>query len=222
MQNLTFGTEGPIMSGTWYNPNNGDSFTVHDSFFEDNQYVVQTTDGRFLKYDQIQNYVKSDKPLDMNALKLDKSQSKEPTVSDLPPEVMGLLETTHTAGDPYNSLGNIYEPSTIKNEPEILSGLNGRPILEMTNNAIIDKALSKRTMPDIQIGINWNKCPLKEMKMLIDLMDVKQEEVADWYVNNVNIENITQIVKSSLKSYIDELFNLVDEKKPKPKKKDKK
>ena len=217
MQNLTFGTEGPIMSGTWYNPNNGDSFTVQDSFFEDNQYVVQTTDGRFLKYEQIQNYIKSDKPLDMNALKLDKSQTNEPAVSDLPPEVMGLLETTD---DSYNSLGNIYEPSTIKNESEILSGLSGRPILEMTNNAIIDKALSKRTMPDIQIGINWNKCPLKEMKMLIDLMDVKQEEVADWYVNNVNVENITQIIKSSIKSYIDQLFNPVEEKKPK--KKDKK
>ena len=65
MNNLTFGTEGPIMEGTWYNPQTGDSFTVRNSFFEDNQYIVQTTDGRVLGYNQIQNYVKSDRPIEM-------------------------------------------------------------------------------------------------------------------------------------------------------------
>ena len=57
MNNLTFGMEGPIMDGTWYNTQTGDSFTVRNSFFEDNQYIVQTTDGRILRYDQIQNYI---------------------------------------------------------------------------------------------------------------------------------------------------------------------
>ena len=60
---LTFGSEGPMMEGTWYNPRTGDSFTVRDSFFEDNQFVITTTDGRYLKYEQIQDYIKSDKPI---------------------------------------------------------------------------------------------------------------------------------------------------------------
>ena len=42
---LTFGSEGPMMEGTWYNTRTGDSFTVRDSFFEDNQFVITTTDG---------------------------------------------------------------------------------------------------------------------------------------------------------------------------------
>ena len=35
MHNLIFNGEGPVMEGTWYNPNTGDAFTVRDSFFED-------------------------------------------------------------------------------------------------------------------------------------------------------------------------------------------
>ena len=44
---MMFGGEGPVMQGTWYNPNTGDAFTVRDSFFEDNQYVVTTTDDAY-------------------------------------------------------------------------------------------------------------------------------------------------------------------------------
>ena len=54
MQGINFNMEGPIMDGTWYNPNTGDSFTVRDSFFEDNQFMVSTMDGRVLNYNQIQ------------------------------------------------------------------------------------------------------------------------------------------------------------------------
>lgn len=200
MQNLTFGTEGPIMSGTWYNPNNGDSFTVQDSFFEDNQYVVQTTDGRFLKYDQIQNYIKSDKPLDMNNLRLDKSQAREPAVNDLPPEVMGLLEVDDLM--PSNPLGNLYEQVQ-----EPVTTAIPRTQANTSNYTIISKALSKRSLPDIQIGVDWNKCPLKEMKMLIDLMDVTEDEIIEWYINNIDVNTTTQMIKSSIKTYIQQLFN---------------
>ena len=51
---LMFGMEGPNMEGTWYNPQTGDSFTVRNSFFQDNQYLVQTTDGRVLTYEQLE------------------------------------------------------------------------------------------------------------------------------------------------------------------------
>lgn len=200
MQNLTFGTEGPIMSGTWYNPNNGDSFTVQDSFFEDNQYVVQTTDGRFLKYDQIQNYIKSDKLLDMNNLRLDKSQTQEPAVNDLPPEVMGLLEADDLILS--SPLGNLYEQVQ-----EPVTTAIPKTQANTSNYTIISKALSKRSLPDIQIGVDWNKCPLKEMKMLIDLMDVTEDEIIEWYINNIDVNTTTQMIKSSIKTYIQQLFN---------------
>ena len=37
---IMFGAQGPMMTGTWYNPNNGDSFTVRDCFFENNLYCI--------------------------------------------------------------------------------------------------------------------------------------------------------------------------------------
>jgi hypothetical protein len=199
MNGLTFNSEGPIMSGTWYNTITGDSFTVEDSFFEDNQYVVKTTDGRYLKYEQIQNYIKSDKPLDMNNLRLDKSQAQEP-VNDLPPEVMGLLETDDSILS--TPIGNLYGPVM---EPVFTAAPKTQA--NTSNYTIISKALSKRSLPDIQIGIDWNKCPLKEMKMLIDLMDVTEDEIIEWYINNIDVNTTTQIIKSSIKTYIQQLFN---------------
>lgn len=199
MNGLTFNSEGPIMSGTWYNTITGDSFTVEDSFFEDNQYVVKTTDGRYLKYEQIQNYIKSDKPLDMNNLRLDKSQAQEP-VNDLPPEVMGLLETDDSILS--TPIGNLYGPVM---EPVFTAAPKTQA--NTSNYTIISKALSKRSLPDIQIGIDWNKCPLKEMKMLIDLMDVTEDEIIEWYINSIDVNTTTQIIKSSIKTYIQQLFN---------------
>ena len=49
---MIFG-EGPILSGHWYNPSTGDSFTVKDTYFEDNNLYVITTDGRRMNYDMI-------------------------------------------------------------------------------------------------------------------------------------------------------------------------
>lgn len=200
MNGLTFNSDGPIMSGTWYNTITGDSFTVEDSFFEDNQYIVKTTDGRYLKYEQIQDYIKSDKPLDMNNLRLDKSQTQEPSVLDLPPEVMGLLEPDDLILS--NPLGNLYEQVQ-----EPVTTAIPKTQANTSNYIIISKALSKRTLPDIQIGVDWNKCPLKEMKMLIDLMDVTEEEIIDWYIDNIDVNTTTQIIKSSIKTYIQQLFN---------------
>ena len=51
--------DGPMLDGTWYNPKTGDSFTVRDTFFEDNNLIVMTTDGRRLDYNIISKYIKS-------------------------------------------------------------------------------------------------------------------------------------------------------------------
>jgi hypothetical protein len=60
---IMFNADAPTMDGHWYNPGSEDNFTVKDTFFEDGQYKVLTTDGRLLGYDQIQYYVKVDKPI---------------------------------------------------------------------------------------------------------------------------------------------------------------
>lgn len=204
---LTFGSEGPIMDGTWYNPQTGDSFTVRDSFFEDNQYVVMTTDGRLMKYDQMQNYIKSDKPIQMN--KPDKKQET------LPSEVADLLENTTNydilpedlamiQGQAPTSLGNLRDSMTTNPYP-----YNPNPTIQVassepinTNYDIISKALTKRSLPDFQIGIDWVECPVKEMNMLIELMDVRESEIVDWYLSQIDVVDTTAMIKEVIRDYL--------------------
>ena len=202
---LTFGSDGPMMEGTWYNTRTGDSFTVRDSFFEDNQFVITTTDGRYLKYEQIQDYIKSDKPIEM--------KKPEPKQDTLPAEVAGLLEDTNyddmiMADDlamiqGSTSLGNLYNTTTNPypyNPNPATQAVQSAPI--NTNYDIISKALSKRTLPDFQVGINWLACPVKEMNMLIDLMDVQEQEIIDWYLSQVDLQTTTLMIKEVIKDYL--------------------
>ena len=53
----------PMLDGTWYDPKTGNSITVRDTLFEDNNLVIVTTDGRRIPYSQMERYVKSDKPI---------------------------------------------------------------------------------------------------------------------------------------------------------------
>ena len=187
MNNLTFGTEGPIMEGTWYNPQTGDSFTVRDSFFEDTQFLVQTTDGRVLGYNQIRNYIKSDRPVEMQ---------KPATQLDIPTEVASILETDDgNLLKGYSPLGNLYDP--VESNPAYNVGY-----ADNSNLSIIEKALSKRTLPDFQIGVDWKNYPEREISMLMELMDVKEDEVIEWYLNRVDVATTTLMIKNVIKDYI--------------------
>lgn len=211
---LTFGSEGPMMEGTWYNTRTGDSFTVRDSFFEDNQFVITTTDGRYLKYEQIQDYIKSDKPIE-----IPKKQTKSDSIL-LPPEVAGLLEEENYndmimaddlamiqgQGQVPVSLGNLKDSMTTNPYPynpnPTMRVAQSTPVQVNTNYDIISKALSKRTLPDFQVGIEWLACPVKEMNMLIDLMDVQEQEIVDWYLSQVDIQTTTLMIKEVIKDYL--------------------
>lgn len=202
---VTFGMEGPMMEGTWYNTRTGDSFTVQNSFFEDNEFIVQTTDGRVLKYNQMQDYIKSDKPIEMP-----KKQTKSDSIL-LPPEVAGLLEDENydnmimeddlamIQGQQTLSLGSLTNKvdNLAENPMQVVVS---KPV--NTNYDIISKALSKRTLPDIQVGIDWLGFPVKEIEMLMDLMDVTEEEIVDWYLDQVDIVTTTAMIKEVIKDYI--------------------
>lgn len=213
MQDLTFGVDGPVMEGTWYNVKTGDSFTVRNSFFEDNQYIVQTTDGRVLNYNQIQNYIKSDKPIDIHQLNQQ---------DIIPAEVSSLIEP-----EP-NSLGNLMDSgmydyrhdSQTATQPVTLTNHN---TVDLTNHTVISKAMSKRTMPTINVDVKWKNFPIKEINMLIDLMDVTEEDIVDWYINNVDVDTVATQIKESIKKYLtDQLHPILNKPQDKPSKKNKK
>lgn len=202
---LMFGMEGPNMEGAWYNPQTGDSFTVRNSFFQDNQYIVQTTDGRILDYNTLQNYVQSDRPIEM--------PKPQPKKQQLPAEVEDLIADTDTVADT--------ETYLLPEDAELLSpktlGSLGQQVSQSVQTAgysqvvepvqiqdvsIINKALAKRSLPDIQVGIDWKDFPEREVNMLIDVMDIPYDAIVAWYMSRVDVNVVTACLRTAIEDYV--------------------
>lgn len=198
INNISFNGEGPVMSGTWYNPQTGDSFTVEDSYFQDNQYLVKTTDGRMLDYNFIQNYVKSDAPIP--------KQNTPTKVQSHPQEVLDMIQS---------------ETSILPEDQALISGnssvgpTNSYYINKSyTEDPIISRALSKKPLPKIDFNIDEKSFPKKAIDMLIEIMGVTEEEIVEWYINKIDINIIREGIKDSLRN----IFNVQkeNEKVPEP------
>lgn len=185
-QGMTFGTEGPVMSGTWYNPANGDKFTVADTFFEDNQLLVRTTDDRLLNYNIIQNYIQQSSTDTSTQISSERPQ--------LPREVMDLVEPVQDKL--YEPIGNLYyntqESVAIESKP--------------SNQPIVDKALSKTEIPELKIELVWTKYPEREIEMLKDIMDIPVDEIIQWYINKFDLNNIRQQISDSINKTLNNEF----------------
>lgn len=194
-----FTNDGPMMSGTWYNPTNGDSFTVADSFFQDNQYIVKTTDGRLLDYNFIQHYVKSDKPI-----------PKQPTVQKkekLPEEVANLLVNNNDEDIleedlqliSNNNLGNLKDNQ--RNNQEQKTPIQSTSNVS-TELVIVQKALSKTSEPLMNIDITWNNFPSKEIGLLTEVMDINVDDIISYYLSQIDMQGIYNNLATCLIEFI--------------------
>ena len=211
MQGVMFGGEGPIMQGTWYNPSTGDAFVVLDSYFEDNQYIVKTTDGRFLKYNQIQNYVQTEMSVEeLKRIEAEKKQRDTKRNDVVPPEVQSIIEGVNNSSDPWADM-MIPEDMDIHNNvlSKPLGNINERHIasvntstpaqtVENLNTAIIDKALKDAGKPKFTVTVNWEDYPEKQIELLKDVMNIPVEEILDWYLDNITIDELIDLVKDSI------------------------
>lgn len=205
MRGIMFNGDGPTMSGTWYNVKTGDSFTVRDTFFEDNRMVIQTMDGRMLDFERIQDYVQSNQPIEMPKKQEVLPAEVESLLGDNPSsgfemtndELMEIQALTNPSSH-QPKLGNIYNENNGLDEG--LGVVASTPIL--TNNSIIDKALSKRDLPNIQVGIDWDNFPSREINMLMELMDVDGMEIIDWYISKLDITSVRAMIADSLTQFI--------------------
>ena len=221
---MTFGSEGPLVQGTWINPNTGDSFTVRDSFFEDNQYVVTTTDGRYIRYDQLQHYIQAD-PKSVEGIK----QAAANKVKDepLPTEVSSLIATddniaeTMITPEDYELIYGSPNYGKSGREPitKSLGNLNdgarhiapayahaATPVAtalpENMNTAIIKKALNNTEQPKFNVVVDWDNYPTKQIEMLYDIMGISEEEILDWYLDNIQMDDVITAIKNGIKNRI--------------------
>ena len=200
---MMFGGEGPVMTGTWYNPHTGDAFTVRDSFFEDNQYVVTTTDGRYFRYDQLQNYIQSDMKLE----DLKKMKVENKPVEKLPAEVSNLIDDSDTSMllpedeeliKP-RSLGNIGNTPTVANYTP-RNEFKTTPV--NMNSTIIEKALKNSFMPNFDINVKWDNYPSKQIEMLKDIMEISPDEIVEWYLDNIKLDDFILAFKTAINDRI--------------------
>lgn len=219
MQGIQFNMEGPVMSGTWYNPKTGDSFTVRDTFFEDNNYIVITMDGRRLDYNFIQNYVKSDSPIP----KMEQPKKTNNT-PEIPQEV--LSEISNDMEDFILEDDMLLLQTKTAPQKEIISSKrinldnlsDNKTDSKPTNYYIIDKALSKVKKPKFELKCKWDKFPKQEIEMLKDIMDIDLSEIKDYIFEKFIDESYKEDLKKQLSKVISENLEISEEK-PSTKKK---
>lgn len=200
-QGIMFNGETPMMSGTWYNPSTGDSFIVRNTFFEDNQLIVQTMDGRMLNYNQLQHYVQSDGSLPQQ--KVEKPQFTQGVA--LPPEVSSLIEEDGILADDLmmisgvenKSLGNLY----VSHDGPTISDRD-------VNDIIISKALDKYGELKVDLSLDKNSFPKETIKMLVDVMGIDPSNIATWYIAHTELSTLHDKLRSHITEYINEMFGL--------------
>lgn len=218
MPGISFNLDGPIMTGTWYNPKTGDKFTVRDTYFEDNNYMVITTDGRRMDYNMIQNYVKSDSPI---------PKMEQPKAAPQPVKIGDIQETSSSiipqdlSGDEFILEDDMLLLQT-KTAPqkEFVSSVPMTPNPLMIpavseNYKIIEKAFSKVKAPKFDIVVKWTDFPKQEIEMLSSIMDVPMDEIKAFIFEKYINDTYKEKMKDKLNILTNE--NMGIEEKPAPK-----
>ena len=189
--------DGPMLSGHWYNPKTGDSFTVRDTFLENNEIVVMTTDGRRMNYDMISKYVQTDHPI--------KKQEFEKPKAQLPKEIQSQIlpvkEDVHDAAEDLlldedkALLGVTVDPGVLEVKPAV------KKVAEVTvedeDDMLVRRMLKRSNAPQVKCSITWKDFPKKQMDML-DTMAVDLEKIADYYMKDIDFEQIRSVIRESI------------------------
>ena len=188
---------GLLMQGTWFNRTTGDSFTVADMYFEDNNPRVKTTDGRVLDYNIVQNYIQVD-PADLKMLK--QQAKEEQQVKKQPRISLGNLKASEDTTDDYTNI--MSEDPLFQRMPASVQSTNPYYTEKKSPNAaMIDKALKHQSIPEMTPSFEWNNFPKKQLDALIDVMEVPTDEIVD-YVYAEMMGVMGDELKKQVKDYI--------------------
>lgn len=200
MQGINFGMDGLSLDGTtWYNPDTGDSFKVRSNFFEDNNMILQTTDGRRISLDKMDGYVQwqgSGQP------PKGPLESPKQVKQDIPTEILAELASSDNPEDilPEDlALISGASPVSPRKQPESVARSTQNP-----NHDIIDRALKKTKTPDWSVVMKWPKFPENEITLLHTVMDIPMDEIADYYMGCIQDEfnEFMNNIRSQITDYI--------------------
>lgn len=208
-------SSGPIMSGSWVNPKNGDMFTVRDVFFQDNQLIVLTTDGRSLDYNMISDYIKSDKPEHAKQLSDQIKQSKKnifkESKDEIPSEILNMVEPASN-----NQYSDMVAPEdiaaitptksqtiSISNAPQIAPTSQINLQVDDEDLLFIKRVLRSVDEPTLKIDVNWKSIPVGKLDTLINMLGVDVNNIVEWVIKDMDLNKIRENVKKSICEYIE-------------------
>lgn len=196
-QGITFGMEGPTMTGTWTNPKTGHSFTVRECMFVDNELTIITTAGQHLNYNAIQDYVQDYK----NPHQAVEVPTATPSHEPIPQEVLDILDLE----DPY------INPTPTPRRISL-----GNPVQNDPDQAIIDRVLRKHSVPQVRFEFEW-KVPRKQLETLVDILGMEPDDIAKYYMKSLSVDSLYKDLQDQLSTYMHSLVNPNPEPAPQPK-----
>lgn len=197
---------GPTLSGTWYNAKTGDSFTVRDTYFEGDEFYVLSTDGRRFNSSMMSQYVQSDVPIKKEPAPV---RTTNNVVNDsIDPSIAALL-----AEDPV--LNPVSKPVSVVSTPAPV--VNDTKVYD-EDDMFIKRALSKAPKPSVSCSIKWDKFPSKAMEMLTEYMYIDVDKICDYYISNIDLDDIKNSVATSIKAYIKKMLQPVESEQVTPEK----
>ena len=212
MNNVQF-TDGPSMQGVWLNPKTGDSFKVRDTFFEDNNLIVMTADGRKLGFDQINDYVQSQNTdEELKAIKAAKNKkagdlSTIPDIPELDTDDSPVVSGGKLLDDEMSLIRGVRPNVNVPPSQQTQQRVVHPQQIDMIN-PVIKKLFSKiedHQRPTIKVTVEWDKdkFPLDIYNMLTKYMDVSEDEVRKELMNNfVDVDDIKTEVQVALAQLI--------------------
>lgn len=214
---ITFDGTAPMMEGTWFNPKTGDVIKIRDTFFENNNYIARTTDGRMLNYSQLQNYVRDDSKTP-NTNKQDVKPVQHPaaaTVQNTPsvdPDSMLSQEDL----DILEGLSNPDAEQNRKAVQEVQNGiaerLNGiadyidKRGQELTiSDQIINRAMEDEDEPRLVVKVSWY-APVEKLRFLKENMGITDSDIVRWITRTLDSRDLSSDVRDSVTEWVDNLF----------------
>ena len=197
---MIFG-EGPILTGNWYNPKTGDSFTVRDTYFEDNNFYVITTDGRRMDYNLMSQYVQSEKPIP----KMEQFTPKQPQI---PQEVLSQMTTTENNDLMTEDDIALITGQAPKVQANFVTPAPTQAVAQVPKDEdvlLIERLLKRASKPAVTCGVKWSNFPEKQFEML-DMMAVDTEKIVEYFLQSIDLQALREEVKYGIEKYIYDYF----------------
>lgn len=205
----------PILEGNWVNPETRDWFTVKDCFFEDNNYVVMTTDGRRLDYSIIQHYVQTSAKPEQLAREYQEARQTDnadvltkPIVATIPTTtqpISGVDAEMQSEIDALlrgnNTSAKVIAATTDNNTLTYNTNASVQaeiPRKLIKDSDIIERALGKVAAPEISLDVVFAEYPEKEISSLCEIMNVDVHSIAQWMYETYFHDNFEDIIIKKL------------------------